>query len=99
MGMVIKKQTDAQRAISYKEWEDLTYDQLGRMTTRRRAWGGNNPGSAIVQSFYYDSDGGSPHPSCGLTLNTQGRLRRVSDWFGRTWYQYDAEGRVLKENP
>ncbi|MBI3182441.1 MAG: RHS repeat-associated core domain-containing protein, partial [Myxococcales bacterium] len=92
LGNVVAKQTEQQRQAV--ESLGYTFDALGRLTGAYRTAGGP---AEWLYTLDYDTSAGLPHPSCPQPANTKGRLLRMTDSSGTTWYQYDAEGRVLKE--
>src|SRR5262249_27694995 len=61
-----------------------------------RSWALPSPGSESLYRLSYDLSQ-SLHSSCPQPANTNGRLLMREDSFGKTWYQYDAEGRPTAE--
>lgn len=90
-GNVRKKQTATMAAQGV--YLASTYDGLNRLLSVSRDGTG---GPALLYSLIYDvplADPGCPTP---ITY-VGGRLSYRNDSFGRTYYSYDAEGRVLRE--
>ncbi len=89
-GNVTSKQTEGMRAtgavINY------VHDQLGRLSAVQQA----SPAVALYY-FFYDTAYNGLYGGCINQTNTAGRLSARQDSFGITFYSYDAEGRVVKE--
>ncbi|MBI5548995.1 MAG: RHS repeat protein [Deltaproteobacteria bacterium] len=93
MGNMVKKVTEEMRATS--AYQTYTYDQMGRLKATQ-------PSDLSVSLATYDYDIATSGECSSFTAgdaitNTAGRLRRMTDSFGKTWYSYDAEGRVIRE--
>ncbi|WP_239014657.1 RHS repeat-associated core domain-containing protein [Archangium violaceum] len=91
LGNVVVKETEAMRQAH--EYVTYSYDMLSRQLSARQV---SDKGSQLLYRYGYDSEGTSP-AGCPAPSNTLGRIRYREDSFGRTWYQYDPEGRVLGE--
>ncbi|MBZ4408933.1 hypothetical protein K8640_11960 [Myxococcus sp. XM-1-1-1] len=101
-GNLVLKQTETMRQAG--EWQQYSHDLLSRpkVVTREAP---STPGhdSEDLYALGYDSEGGPLPASCNrydgevVNQNSLGRLRFREDSFGRTWYRYDASGRVLGE--
>ncbi|WP_144429549.1 RHS repeat protein [Myxococcus hansupus] len=72
-----------------------TYDHLSRLVMTQAQYVGLDSPFTHYQ-LGYDNEG-TPPPGCETQLNSLGRLRYSEDSFGRTWYQYDTLGRVIRE--
>ncbi|WP_181790747.1 RHS repeat-associated core domain-containing protein [Myxococcus llanfairpwllgwyngyllgogerychwyrndrobwllllantysiliogogogochensis] len=92
-GNVVARQTEAMRgAGAFIRYE---HDLLSRpLTASSVHW------SDDYRSFHYRlgyDDDEAPPAGCATQLNSLGKLRFRQDSFGRTWFQYDAAGRVVRE--
>ena len=92
-GNVVRKQTQAQRGPS-GAYFDYGFDLLDRPTTTQQSSMGVD---TLLSQTDYDTSGANPPADCPQPIATLGRVRRVFDPFITRWFQYDAEGRVLKE--
>lgn len=89
-GNLIKMQTS--RMKSDGVWLAFGYDQLNRRTSVvREGTGGSLP------LYYLTYDVGLSEPGCPSTTNTGGRLASRWDSFGKTWFSYDEDGRIIAE--
>ena len=90
-GNPLTMQTAAMRVAG--EWHANAYDQLGRLlsTTREDATSAD-----LLFAFGYD-DELKTDETCPELQHTIGRQLYRDDSFGRTWFSYDAEGRVTAE--
>lgn len=100
LGNVVRQQTEAQRqgtptGITF--WLEHDYDRMGRKTQTREMWKSVTATPFIVSQFDYDDSGASPPSGCPQPANSKGRLRRSRDPLLTRWYQYDGEGRVVRE--
>ncbi|MBN8232579.1 RHS repeat-associated core domain-containing protein [Corallococcus macrosporus] len=79
------------------EWLEYDYDMVGRPKRAARRTGGSAPVTEVLYQLGYDADavmGGD----CGDNeLNSYGLPRFREDSFGRTWYRYDAQRRLVGE--
>lgn len=110
-GNLVREDDPSMRGAVPSQWIGYSYDQRGRVVERRWFWAAsprNTAGDQALVSYEYDldhrvlkcsgvmcrwvSDG-----ACQATTNTMGRLRRVQDSFGTTWYSYDAAGNLKSE--
>lgn len=92
LGRMVRKETQVMRNAG--TYEEVTYDQLGRMRARRSV---GPSGTTQLSALSWDTaltDTNCPSPA---NARTKGRLAYRDDTFGRTGYQYDPEGRVLAE--
>ncbi|WP_141323142.1 RHS repeat-associated core domain-containing protein [Myxococcus sp. AB025B] len=96
LGKVLVKQTPAMAAASPKDYLGYAYDTLGRMLSTTHFSPLVSGGSEGLFAMGYDASATLP-ASCGALANTRGRLLFQDDSFGRTWFSYDAWGRVVKE--
>jgi len=82
-----------------QQWFTYYYDALSR-PTRKTAWTAEPglPWSVGQVSWYYDQSfpatGSCPSPA---TSQVMGRLQRMIDSFGSTWYTYDQLGQLTGE--
>ncbi len=96
LGNVVVKETEAMRQAG--EYLAFTYDMLSRLKTAERRYSRPSTGIDVLYRLVYDADGGAIPRGCPSPLNTLGRVRYREDSFGKTWYQYDEEGRVVLES-
>ncbi|MFP2928433.1 RHS repeat-associated core domain-containing protein [Pyxidicoccus sp. 3LG] len=100
-GNLIVKQTEAMRLAG--EWQALGYDGLSRQRSATRHAPGSAQPAEVLYQLVYDNDGVPLPPTCSrydgeaVDLASTGRLRYREDSFGRTWYRYDAMGRLVGE--
>ncbi|RKG65578.1 hypothetical protein D7V80_22840 [Corallococcus sp. CA054B] len=88
------KQSAAMRAAG--EWVEYAHDLVGRaLSSTRRLAGSGTP--EVLFQFGYDADGTLPALCGDPELKSKGQLRYRDDSFGRTWYRYDTEGRLVAE--
>lgn len=71
------------------------YDTLGRPLSVTHEYGTNQ--SEVLYALAYDAAGSNPPANCPQPANTLGRLRKKTDSFGDTWYQYNVRGQLLME--
>ncbi|HZH15385.1 MAG TPA: RHS repeat-associated core domain-containing protein [Archangium sp.] len=90
-GNLAVKETQAMRQAS--EYVSYIYDMLSRLVSAQRVY---TTGTETLYQYGYDAAGTYP-AGCPALSNTMGRVRYKEDSFGKTWYQYDPEGRVLGE--
>ncbi|MBN8467983.1 RHS repeat-associated core domain-containing protein [Corallococcus exiguus] len=94
-GQLHIKQSEMMRQSG--EWMEYGYDLVGRPKSAARRTGGSSPATEVLYQFGYDADaimGGS----CGNNeLNSYGLPRFREDSFGRTWYRYDTQRRLVGE--
>ncbi|MCY1078983.1 RHS repeat-associated core domain-containing protein [Archangium lansingense] len=90
-GNVELKETEAMRQAH--EYVSYSYDMLSRLLSSQRVY---EAGTETLLRYGYDSQGTYP-AGCPALSHTMGRVRYQEDSFGKTWYQYDPEGRVLGE--
>ena len=88
-GNVAKKQTPEMRGAGV--YLQYTYDTMGRQLSLTREGGS----SVLLYSFTYDNM--TVESGCPALANGKGRMTLRNDSFGKTWYSYDAEGRVTLE--
>ncbi|MCY1019868.1 RHS repeat-associated core domain-containing protein [Pyxidicoccus sp. MSG2] len=95
LGHLRVKQSEAMRQGG--EWLEYDFDLLGRLTTAARRKGGSSPINELLFRFAYDVDGAVPSYCGSDELYSVGLLRFRDDSFGRTWYRYDLNGRLVAE--
>ncbi|QSQ26145.1 hypothetical protein JY651_14955 [Pyxidicoccus parkwayensis] len=71
-----------------------TYDGLSRLRMMQTIY--IDAATFLNHKLGYDNDE-TPPAGCETQLKSMGRLRYSEDSFGRTWYQYDDLGRVVRE--
>lgn len=89
-GNVTKKTT--QKMANDGQYIVNTYDQLGRQLSSIQDGTG---GQVVLYYFGYDLPLGDS--GCNVTHYVGGRMGYRWDSYGFTWYDYDAEGRVVAE--
>jgi RHS repeat-associated protein len=94
-GNEVKRQSEAQYSSAIAMV--FTYDALDRVTKAERVKSGVGGGTVELYSFEYDTSPTSPSGCVQQPARTKGRVRRMSDPLGPTWFQYDVEGRVTAE--
>jgi RHS repeat-associated protein len=93
-GNLVLKETEKMRQDG--EFLAYTYDSMGRMLSATRVYTQPSAGQQTLYRFGYDLDE-APDASCPQPSNTRGRMRYRVDSFGRTWFQYNEQGRVTGE--
>lgn len=94
LGTVIRKQSSAMAAA--QEYLQYSYDRLGRLTLAERVYSLPTSGREVLYRLYYDKSR-TLDASCPQPAHTMGRLLMRNDSVGKTWFQYDAGGRVVGE--
>nr|WP_254627641.1 RHS repeat-associated core domain-containing protein [Myxococcus sp. CA040A] len=96
MGNLLVRQTPAMAAAHARDYLGYSHDTLGRMLSATHFSPLVPGGAEGLHTKGYDNSA-TPPSSCGLLTHTLGRLLYQDDSFGRTWYSYDAWGRVTQE--
>lgn len=97
LGQVVRTQTPAMRSPTGFEYLTYTHDAAGRLRTTVRRWKeGTKTGSETLFALSYDGES-PPATACGTLAQGKGRLTRVDDSFGTTWFRYDSFGRLTQE--
>jgi RHS repeat-associated protein len=92
-GNVVERQTQMMREQGDPQRTRFYYDLLGRQTS---AVTETNSGQSFwVYQLNYDV--ALAEPGCPTPARVMGRLSNRTDSYGKTWYSYDEEGRVLME--
>ncbi|WP_338269872.1 RHS repeat-associated core domain-containing protein, partial [Corallococcus caeni] len=95
-GSTLVKQTPAMAAAHVRDHLAYGYDAMGRLLSASHVSPLISGGAETLYAQGYDASA-SPDASCGTLTNTLGRLRYQDDSFGRTWFSYDAWGRMVKQ--
>ncbi|MCP3161428.1 RHS repeat-associated core domain-containing protein [Myxococcus qinghaiensis] len=96
VGNLLVKQTPAMSASSVRAHLAYTYDSMSRQLSAAHHSPLVSGGSEGLYALAYDTTAPLPS-SCGTLANTLGRPLYRNDSFGRTWFSYDAWGRLVKE--
>lgn len=89
-GMLEEMDIDARNALGEREWS-LINSFLGRHQFRVAQEG-------IVEYYYHPEYDSEPTDSLCYVVDSAGRvLLSYDDWYERTYYQYDAQGRIVSE--
>jgi len=99
-GNLTVKQTEAMRQVG--EWLEYGYDVLSRLRGVTRVSPGSLAPKEPLFRLGYDDEGAVPagcerYAGEAVDLKSWGLLRFREDSFGRTWYRYDAAGRLVGE--
>ncbi|HZH75628.1 MAG TPA: RHS repeat-associated core domain-containing protein [Archangium sp.] len=97
LGNAVVKETEVMRREG--EYLSYTFDMLSRLVSARRV---HPAGQEPLYRYGYDWQESYP-AGCSNFLDpyvdtfTRGRVRYRDDSFGRTWFTYDVEGRLIGE--
>lgn len=89
-GNLVVKQTPAMAQAPGHSRVEYTYDDLGRVL---EATAMSDSGADRLYSYVYDGSA-SLAPGFPGSRFLRGRVQKLTDSFGETWYQYDGFGRV-----